>query len=411
MSERVFLAGASLVLPDRITAGRTLVIEDGRIIELAEQPTAAGPSDVRFELPGHFIVPAFVDVHVHGVAGHDTLDSAFALAEIAAILPQYGVASFCPTSIACSASALDDFLGNVTELRTNRQPAAARALGAHVESNFISPKYAGAQPVSCLRVPADGDRVPQDAEGKFSAADVLAVIERHRPDIGVFTLAPELPGALELTRSLTAAGVRVSLGHSGATCEQAHEAITAGACHATHLFNRMPPMTHREPGLAGAVLASDAVAVEIIADGYHVHPVFVQMAIAAKGASRVMAISDGTAGSGLPVGSRATLGGRPITVGEVARLEDGTAAGSVATLDAVFRHLVGRCGVDICDAAHLCSTTPAREMGLRGYGAIVPGAVADLAVLDARLSVVQTWIGGVMAWCGTSDRPDPSTSA
>jgi N-acetylglucosamine-6-phosphate deacetylase len=159
------------------------------------------------------------------------------------------------------------------------------------------------------------------------------------------------------------------------------------------------------------VLANDAVAAEIIADGHHVHPVFIQMAIAAKGVSRVMAISDGTAGSGLPVGSRATLGGRPITVGEVARLDDGTAAGSVATLDGVFRHLVGRCGVDICDAAHLCATTPARELGLRGYGAIVPGAVADLAVLDGRLSIVQTWIGGVLAWCGTSDRPDPSTSA
>ena len=411
MSERVFLAGASLVLPDRIAAGRTLVIEDGRIVDLVEQPSAVGASDVRFELPGHFIVPAFIDVHVHGVAGNDVLDSAFALAEIAAALPQYGVASFCPTSVACSAAALDDFLGNVGELRANRRPVNARVLGAHVESNFISPQYAGAQPVSCLRVPADGSRVPDGAELKFSAADVLAAIERHRPDVGILTIAPELPGALELTRSLTAAGVRVSLGHSAATCEQAKEAIAAGACHATHLFNRMPPMTHREPGLAGAILASDAVAAEIIADGHHVHPAFIQLAIAAKGASRVMAITDGTAGSGLAVGSRATLGGRTITVAEVARLDDGTAAGSVATLDAVFRHLVGRCGVDICDAAQLCSTTPARELGLRGYGAIVPGAVADLAVLDARLSVVQTWIGGVMAWCGTNDRPDPSTSA
>jgi N-acetylglucosamine-6-phosphate deacetylase len=356
-------------------------------------------------------VPAFIDVHVHGVAGYDSLDSIESLAAIAAALPQYGVASFCPTSVACSPTDLDGFLAGVARLRADRRPAAARALGAHVESNFISPEYAGAQPRSCLRVPGDGDRVPDAADGLYGAADILTVLERHRPDVGILTLAPELSGAIELTRSLSAAGVRVSLGHSGATCEQANEAIAAGACHATHLFNRMPPMTHREPGLAGAVLASDAVAVEIIADGHHVHPVFVQMAIAAKGVSRVMAISDGTAGSGLPIGSRAKLGGRPITVSEVARLDDGTAAGSVATLDAVFRHLVARCGVDICDAAHLCATTPARELGLRGYGAIVPGAVADLAVLDARLAVVQTWIGGVLAWCGTSGRPDPSTSA
>lgn len=411
MGERVFLTGASLVLPDRIVAGKTLVIENGRVIEIADKPAAPGPNDIRFELPGHFILPAFVDVHVHGVGGHDALDSAEALAAIAETLPRYGVASFCPTSVACSPYPLRAFLRGVGDLRAKRRPLAARVIGAHIESNFLNPEYNGAQPAGCLRVPADGANVPAGAEGDFSAADILSVIEQHRADVGILTLAPELPGAIELTRSMSAGGVRVSMGHSGATSEQADEAIAAGACHATHLFNRMPPMTHREPGLAGAILASEAVAAEIIADGHHVHPSFIQMAIAAKGSSRVMAISDGTAGSGLPVGSRTTLGGRPITVGEIARLDDGTAAGSVSTLDAVFRYLVGRCGVDICDAAHLCATTPARELGLRGHGAIVTGGVADLAVLDARFSVAQTWIGGVLAWCGTSDRPDPSTSA
>ena len=411
MSERVFLAGASLVLPDRIVAGRTVIIENGRIVELADRPAASGPLDIRFELPGHFIVPGFVDVHVHGVAGLDTLDSAEALAIIAETLPRYGVSAFCPTSVACSPSELDGFLEGVSDLRAKPRPASARVLGAHVESNFISREYAGAQPTGCLRVPADGKQIPTGTEGNFSAADILAVLERRRPDLGILTLAPELAGAIELTRSMAAAGVRVSLGHSAATSEEANEAIAAGACHATHLFNRMPPMTHRAPGLAGAVLASDAVAAEIIADGHHVHPTFIQMAIAAKGSSKVMAITDGTAGSGMAPGSRVKLGGRPITVGEVARLDDGTSAGSVATMDAVFRFLVGRCGVDICDAAHLCSTTPARELGLRGHGAIVPGGMADLAVLDARLSVVQSWIGGVLAWCGTSDKPDPSTSA
>jgi N-acetylglucosamine-6-phosphate deacetylase len=127
--------------------------------------------------------------------------------------------------------------------------------------------------------------------------------------------------------------------------------------------------------------------------------------------SHVMAITDGTAGSGLPAGSRTQLGGRPITVSEVAVLEDGTLAGSVSTMDAVFRHLVGVCGVDICDAAQLCATTPARELGLVGFGAIGPGAVADLVVLDPRLAVVQTWIGGVLAWCGTSTQPEPSSSS
>jgi N-acetylglucosamine-6-phosphate deacetylase len=203
----------------------------------------------------------------------------------------------------------------------------------------------------------------------------------------------------------------VSLGHSAATFDMAEEAIAAGACHATHLFNRMPPMTHRDPGLAGAILASDAVAAELIADGHHVHPAFLQMAIAAKGVAHVMAITDGTAGAGLPLGSRTRLGGRAITVADVARLDDGTSAGSVATMDAVFRHLVGVCGIDICDAAQLCATTPARELRLVGFGAIAPGAAADLVVMDASLNVVQTWIGGVLAWCGTSTHPEPSSSS
>ncbi len=409
MSERIFLTGASLVLPDRIATGRTIVIEAGRITDLIDRPGTAAPTDVRFDLPGHFIVPGFIDVHVHGVAGHDALDGAEALAQVAARLPRHGVTAFCPTSVACSPDVLAGFLGAVGGLRAARRPVDARVLGAHLESNFINPAYRGAQPAHCLRVAAPLEPGAR-ADGEFTAGDILAVLDQHRPDVGIVTLAPELPGGLDLTRRLVAAGVRVSLGHTAATFEEADHAIAAGACHATHLFNRMPAMTHREPGVAGAVLASDAVAAELIADGHHVHHAFLQMAIAAKGASRVMAITDGTAGSGLPPGTRARLGGRTITVADVARLDDGTAAGSVATMDAVFRHLVGRCGVDICDAAQLCATTPARELGLRGHGVIAPGAVADMVVLDARLAPVQTWIAGFLAWCGTPGHAKPSSS-
>ncbi len=329
---------------------------------------------------------------------------------MAALLPRHGVTAFCPTSVACPPDVLSAFLGTVGDLRAARRPVDARVLGAHLESNFINPEYRGAQPLSCLRVPDPAAPRPGAPAGEFSAADIMAVLDRHRPDVGIVTLAPELPGGLDLTRQLVEAGVRVSLGHSAATFDEADNAIAAGACHATHLFNRMPPMTHREPGVAGAVLACDAVAAELICDGHHVHQAFLHMTIAAKGVSRVMAITDGTAGSGLPAGTRTRLGGQTITVANVARLDDGTVAGSVATMDAVLQYLVGRCGVDICDAAQLCATTPARELGLVGHGAIAPGAVADLVVLDVRLGVAQTWIGGVLAWCGTSGGPKPSFS-
>jgi N-acetylglucosamine-6-phosphate deacetylase len=214
------------------------------------------------------------------------------------------------------------------------------------------------------------------------------------PDVGIFTMAPEIPGGMDLLRAAVAAGIRVSLGHSGATYEQAVDAIAAGARHATHLFNRMSPMTHREPGLVGAVLEREEIAAEIIGDGVHVHPAAARIAIAAKGRSRVMAITDGTAGSGLPRGACATLGGRRITVGDTATLDDGTLAGSVATMDRVFATLVSRAGQSLVDAAALCATTPARELGLSQQGALVPGYLADLTVLSPRLQVDSTFIGG-----------------
>jgi len=198
----------------------------------------------------------------------------------------------------------------------------------------------------------------------------------------------------------------VSLGHSGATFDEALAAITAGACHATHLFNRMPPLNHRAPGLAGAVLQADEVAAEIICDGFHVHPALVRAAIAAKRPSRIMAITDATAAAGLPPGSRARLGGRPILAGDsTALLDDGTIAGSVLTMDRAFQILIGRVGLSPVDAVTLCATTPARELGLVGHGILAPEAAADLVVLDQNFTVVQTYVGGQLAYSRNTAAP------
>src|SRR5262245_9594398 len=364
---RTFLTGASLILPDRVVTGQTLVIEAGRIADLSTGPRAIGPNETRLDLTGCHIAPGFVDVHVHGVAGIDVLDSAEAVAAVARRLPRWGVTAFCPTSMACTPATLATFLDAVGRSRQGTDPVAARVLPAHLESNFINPDYRGAQPLTCLRVATDTSRTAVSAgTSDFTAGDILAIFDRCRADIGIVTLAPEMSGGLALTRSLAAAGVHVSLGHSGAGFDEAQEAIAAGARQATHLFNRMRPMTHRDPGLAGAVLASEEVAVELISDGHHVHPAVMRVAIAAKGPSRVMAISDGTAGSGLAAGARARLGDQSITVGDVARLDDGTIAGSVLTMDRVFSCLVTVAGVDLVSAAAMCATTPSRELGLVG---------------------------------------------
>lgn len=404
---RVMLSGATVILPDRLESGATLVIEDGRIVELARGPRAVGAGDLRIDLQGHVIAPGFVDVHVHGVMGVDVLEGRGAVARLARSLPRFGVTAFCPTAVACEPSVLGAMFQEIAELRADPAADAARVLGAHLESHFINPEFAGAQPANCLRRASDLFAPPDGAAASvaFAARDVMDVVERHRADVGVFTLAPEIDGGMSLLRSLVASGVRVSIGHTGASFDQAQEAIAAGACHATHLFNRMTPLSARAPGVAGAVLANDACAAEIIADGHHVHPAAVHVAWRSKGPPRMMAITDGTAGAGLPLGSRANLGGRPIIVGETARLEDGTMAGSVATMDRVFAQLVTACGADLVQAATMCATTPAREMGMHGHGVIAAGAAADLVILDAGFSVVQTWIGGRQAWIAPGGTP------
>lgn len=400
------LSGASLILPDRVASDLSLVLEGSRIVELRRGLQPVGDREEHVDVGGCLIAPGFVDVHIHGAAGVDVLDSATAPGEVASALPRWGVTAFCPTATAAEPDVLDRLLSAVGELRQNPPPGAARVLPAHLESSFISPEYRGAQPLAHLRLPSACVGGEAHTPAGFSARDVASVIDRHRADVGIVTLAPELDGALDLIRAFVAAGIRVSLGHSGATFAEAQAAIAAGATHATHLFNRMRPMSHREPGVAGAVLASESVAAEVIGDGVHVHAAFVGLAVATKGVERVMAITDATAGAGLPPGSRARLGGQPIVVSDVARLDDGTMAGSVATMDRVFSWLVTSCGLDLCQAAALCSATPARQMGLVGLGTLTPGSIADFVVLDRNLAVVSTWIGGRPC---PSEHPAPGT--
>jgi N-acetylglucosamine-6-phosphate deacetylase len=385
----IVIRGGDLVLPTRVVSGGVLVIDGDRIVAV-DGRLAEPPGSVTVDATGCVVVPGFVDVHVHGLHGHDTLNPGDAVARIAAVLPRYGVTAFCPTTVACAPDDLRRLLRQVRQARTSPVAGHARVLPAHLESNFLNPGYCGAQPAACLRIPGG-----VEAEGVYSGQDVLSAIADYRQDVGIVTLAPELPGGLDLVRTLVAAGHRVSLGHSGADFETAVAAIEAGARHATHLFNQMPSLAHRAPGLAGAVLARNEVLAELICDGYHVHPAVCRIVMAAKGASGIMAISDATAGAGLSEGSSAMLGGRAIRVGrEAAFLEGGTLAGSTTTMDRAFANIVTHVGGSLVEAATMCSTTPARALGLAGFGVLAAGAVADLAVLDGGFRVAHTFIGG-----------------
>ncbi|PWT80739.1 MAG: N-acetylglucosamine-6-phosphate deacetylase [Blastocatellia bacterium] len=399
----IVLSGADLVLPDRIITSATLVIDADRIVEIrpgvVSGRASSGESTPPFAFSNHYIVPGYIDVHVHGVGGVDVLDASDAVGKVAGMLPQYGVTAFCPTTVACGPTALRTILDQVRQLREETAERCARVLPAHLESNFISDDYRGAQPAACLRSPQDAFDTSHAHHDDFTAGDILREIERAAPDVGIVTIAPELDGGLDLVRWLSTRGHRASLGHSGAGYELAQEAIAHGARLATHLFNRMTPFSHREPGLVGAILQTDEVAAELICDGFHVHPAVIRTAIAAKRPSRVLAITDATAAAGLPSGARATLGGQPIRAGDsAAYLDDGTVAGGVMTMDRVFRTLVTRVGMSLVDAVAVCSTTPARELGLVRHGVLAVEAVADLVILDATFSVVQTYVAGRLAY-------------
>ena len=388
----IALTGADLILPDRVLECASLVIERGRIAAIEPRVIDAGADLTIVDVSNHVIVPGFIDVHIHGIEGVDVLDGDAAVADVASRLPKFGVTAFCPTSVACSPKKLTMLLDAVTRARSTPAAAAARVLPAHLESNFINPDWNGAQPMHCLRTYKPKGERP---EGDFAAHEILQAIVSHRPSVGIVTLAPELPGGPDLVHELVLAGHRVSLGHTGATYEQAREAIAAGAHHATHLFNRMSSLTSRSPGVVGAVLESDAVAAEIICDGHHVHPSLVAMAIRLKSASRMMAITDGTAAAGLPKGTRTRLGDQRIIAGEhTAVLENGTLAGSILTMDAAFRMLVQRVGLQLIDAARMCSTTPAAAVQAVDCGSIAVGKWADLTVLTRGLTVARTYVGG-----------------
>ena len=394
----IVLSGARIVTPTTVLEPGTLIVEGEQILDV--QP---GRRPAQYELDGHLIVPGFVDVHVHGVHGIDAQATERGVERMAAALPACGVTAFCPTAVASSPGDLGALLAAVASARRRRPLHSARVLAAHLESNFINPEYRGAQPLRCLRLPprassdSGGVSLPsfEAAAGEFTGDHVVREIDAAREQVGIVTLAPELPGALDLIRRLVDRGHRVSLGHSAATFEEGMAGIDAGARHATHLFNRMPPFSHHAPGLVGAIFDCANVTAELIVDGHHVHPAVGRAAIRALGPDRALAITDGTAVSGLPAGTRAALGSERLTAGsDVARLEDGTWAGSMLTMDGAFRNLVRLYGCGLVEAARLCSTNPARALG-EASGAIAPGGPADFVVLGPALEVVQTFIAGV----------------
>ncbi|UCC76167.1 MAG: N-acetylglucosamine-6-phosphate deacetylase [Anaerolineales bacterium] len=378
------LYDATVFTPKDVMRRASIVVsDDGRIAyvgPMEDAPRADGP---HIDMRGRIVVPGFVDVHVHG--GHGIRFGT--PGDRAADLRAYSewVASTGVTGFLCSISAPDpqslvQMVSDLADVLDADMPGG-EALGLHLEGPFINKEKKGAFNPAWLRKPA--------------MEETEAVLDAGRGWIRQVSLAPELPGAHEVAARFRAAGVVVSMGHTNADYATASAALRGNFTHITHTFNAQRGFHHREPGVFGAIMASDEVTAELIADTVHVHPGAMKMLIRCLGSDRVVLITDAMAAAGLSDGEYGVVG-QAVTVKDgQARLADGTLAGSTATLDGCVRNVTQQVGFPLLEAVKMASLNPARAMGFADrLGSLAAGKDASLAVIDEQVNVYLTMVKG-----------------
>jgi N-acetylglucosamine-6-phosphate deacetylase len=358
-------------------------IEDGRIASLSARKACEIPASSRIlDYPGATLAPAFFDVHIHGAVGHDAMEATpEALNAIGRFLAARGTGSYLATTVTAPLDVTLRALSGLAKLIAQPPtPAQARPLGIHLEGPFLSHVKRGVQPSEHLLAPdiALFDRFFDAAEGH----------------IRLMTLAPELPGAVELTAHATACGVRVSMGHSNATAAETRAAIATGAVSATHTFNAMRALDHHEPGILGVVLTDDALFAELICDGIHNTAEIVRLWGRAKGPERAILVTDAMSAAGMPNGEY-RLGGFAVQVANGRATVGGALAGSVLTLDRAVENFVKFTGASVENALRLVTTNPAAMTGLGDQvGSVAVGQPANLVAVDAAGELVASIIDG-----------------
>jgi len=383
----IIITNGKIVTPRDVLENHCVVIEGDTIKQIAPAAQVLRPDDTQvIDAGGAFVSPGFVDIHVHGALGRDTMEgSVEALAEITKFHATGGTTAMTPSIICDSRERITAALDAIEQAK-NRDFGGARILGAHMEGPYVNPKMAGALPPQFLRNPDPAEYTPWlDREGLVT----------H------MTLAPELPGAMELIDALMEREIVPCGGHTVATGEQIEEAVDRGLCHATHLFSAMLAVTKIGPiRVAGAVeafLADDRTMVEVIADGKHLPGLMLRMTVNAKGVDGVCVITDATAGAGLSEGAEFSIGAtRAVVRDGVGVLPDNTAlAGSAATMMRVVRTMIKKAGASVPDAVRMASLNPARALSLSGRkGSLEPRKDADVVIFSPQFEVQMTMIGG-----------------
>lgn len=372
------IKGGKVVTPLEVFEQAEVLIEDGRIVAVGPGAAAGEKAEV-VDATGMIVAPGYIDVHVHGSAGHDAMDGTVeAIAGMAKFFATRGVTGFCPTTLTASREAIMAAVRAAYECQQD-PPEGARVLGVHLEGPYIDRSKKGAQPEQYVR-PASAEEYREF----FSLGNIRAI-----------TLAPEVEENRELIGFARSRGAAAVVGHSSASYEQLAEAVKLGLNHATHTFNQMEGLHHRKPGTVGGVLMLDEIFAEFIADGVHLHPAIVNLIVRVKGPARAVAITDAIRGAGMPDGEY-DLGGQKIVVKEGAvRLADGTLAGSCLTMDQAVRNIAAFTGRPLAECLQMATLTPARSIGVADRkGSLEPGKDADVVLLSPDLQVKATMVMG-----------------
>lgn len=382
-TSRKIIHGAEIYTPFERLMNKSVLVENGHIIRVDDSVSMMDWSDTEhIDARGLMLIPGLIDLQINGAFGLDFTADPEAVYTVAQQLPRFGVTSFLPTIIT---SPLERIARAQAVLQAGA-PAGfrgAQPLGLHIEGPFLNPERKGAHHPEYLRSPR------LDDYAGFS------------PETGVrlVTLAPELPGALEIISKLAHRGVVVSAGHSMATLAQARESFRRGVRYVTHLFNAMSPLLQFEPGLPGAVLTQPGLRFGLIADGIHVHPALVELIWKLSGPGRMTLVSDAMAALGMPPGQY-KLGDYEVTVDATsARLSNGVLAGSILKHTDALRNLITYSGCSLSDALTCLTSTPADLLGVGGViGQIAPGYQADLALVTPDLQVERCWVQGELVY-------------
>jgi N-acetylglucosamine-6-phosphate deacetylase len=385
----VFIASC-LYTPTEEILDPQLVVEDGRVVEVSSRSGKEVPGNTALvDFGDTTLAPGFVDIHMHGGAGVDLMRASPSdMLRLGRFLLTHGVTAYFPTTVAAPLDATcaalerlaDAIENNESQASTNGDSVEARPLGIHLEGPFLSHKRRGVHPPEYLVAPTIEifDRLWQAARGH----------------ICMMTIAPEIPGAMEVIAEAARRHVCVSIGHSDAEMTVAESAVNAGARHATHTFNAMRPLDHRDPGILGEVLSDDRLSADIIADGIHVLPPVVKLFLQAKGTERAVLITDSISATGMPDG-RYQLGPIQVDVKDGKCTSNGSLAGSVLTMDRAVRNVTQFAHWSLKDAIRAATLNPVRAAGLPGNrGVLATGADADFTVLSPAGEVRKTVVRG-----------------